>query len=70
MYSLIQAKRVRGSDGQPIPAVWKSLEAAGIVFRLGQLVHCIAAGPGTGKERPDPDPGYHVPDVGAVPVRR
>jgi hypothetical protein len=48
MFSLIQSKRVRGNAGDPLPTVFKTLEQAGVVFRLGQLV-LVAAGPGTGK---------------------
>lgn len=48
MITLAQSVRVRGTAGEPIPTVWKSLEDAGIIFRRGQLV-LIAAGPGTGK---------------------
>lgn len=39
---------MRGNLGEPLPAVWQSLQAAGTVFRRGQLA-LIAAGPGTGK---------------------
>lgn len=39
---------MRGSLGEPIPAVFRSLEAAGTAFRRGQLA-LIAAAPGTGK---------------------
>jgi hypothetical protein len=48
MYTLTQSKRVRGSAGEPLPVVWKSLESAGTRFLRGQLV-LVAAGPGTGK---------------------
>lgn len=48
MFSLIQSSRIRGNAGDPLPTVFRDLEAAGITFRLGQLV-LVAAGPGTGK---------------------
>lgn len=48
MITLAQSVRVRGTAGEPIPTVWKSLEDTGIIFRRGQLV-LVAAGPGTGK---------------------
>jgi hypothetical protein len=48
LYSLIQSKRIRGSAGEPLPTVFKSLESAGIVFKRGQYA-LIAAGAGTGK---------------------
>lgn|SRR5690606_15874021 len=48
MYTLAQSKRVRGSNGEPLPTVFRALEAKGIVFRRGQLV-LVCAGPGTGK---------------------
>lgn len=48
MYSLLQSTRIRGSAGEPLPTVFKSLESAGIQFKRGQYV-LIAAGAGTGK---------------------
>lgn len=45
---MIQSKRVRGSAGEPLPTVFKGLEAAETAFRRGQLV-LVCAGPGTGK---------------------
>lgn len=48
MFSLIQSKRVRGNAGDPLPTVFRSLEEAETVFRLGQLI-LVVAGPGTGK---------------------
>ncbi|GAB3475421.1 DnaB-like helicase C-terminal domain-containing protein [Amycolatopsis cihanbeyliensis] len=40
--------RVRGSGGDPLPAVYRSLERKQIHFIRGQLI-LICAGPGTGK---------------------
>ena len=48
MYSIVQARRIRGAAGDPLPTVFQSFEDFKIVFRRGQLV-LIAAGPGTGK---------------------
>jgi len=48
MYSIVQARRIRGAAGDPLPTVYKSFEDYNIIFRRGQLV-LIAAGPGTGK---------------------
>lgn len=48
MLTLAQSAAVRGSAGEPLPTVWKSLEDDGTRFLRGQLV-LIAAGPGTGK---------------------
>lgn len=45
MLTLTQSAAVRGSAGDPLPEVWKTLHAR---FLRGQLV-LIAAGPGTGK---------------------
>lgn len=45
MYSLKQSARVRGSAGEPLPTVFRSLAAAGVVFRRGELV-LVSAGPG------------------------
>lgn len=47
-YSLRQSARVRGAAGEPLPTVFRTLAAAGIVFRRGELA-LISAGPGTGK---------------------
>ncbi|MCZ4097327.1 MULTISPECIES: DnaB-like helicase C-terminal domain-containing protein [unclassified Streptomyces] len=46
--TLTQALHTRGNSGEPIPTVFKALDAIGVTFRQGQL-HLIAAGPGTGK---------------------
>ena len=48
MYSLLQSTKIRGSAGEPLPTVFRSLESAGILFKRGQYV-LIAAGAGTGK---------------------
>jgi DnaB-like helicase C terminal domain len=48
MYSITQARRIRGAAGDPLPTVFRTFEDYKIVFRRGQLV-LIAAGPGTGK---------------------
>lgn len=48
MYSITQARRIRGAAGDPLPTVFTSFDQYKIVFRRGQLV-LIAAGPGTGK---------------------
>ena len=48
MLTLGQSAAVKGSAGEPLPTVWKSLEDAGTRFLRGQLA-LVAAGPGTGK---------------------
>jgi len=48
MYSITQARRIRGAAGDPLPTVFKTFEDYKIVFRRGQLC-LICAGPGTGK---------------------
>jgi hypothetical protein len=48
MYSIVQARRIRGNAGDPLPTVFKSFDDFKITFRRGQLC-LICAGPGTGK---------------------
>jgi replicative DNA helicase len=48
MYSITQARRIRGAAGDPLPTVFQTFEEYGIIFRRGQLC-LICAGPGTGK---------------------
>jgi hypothetical protein len=48
MYSINQARRIRGAAGDPLPTVFKSFQKNHITFRRGQLC-LICAGPGTGK---------------------
>lgn len=48
MYSIVQARRIRGAAGDPLPTVFPSFDKYKIVFRRGQLC-LICAGPGTGK---------------------
>lgn len=48
MFSLKQARRIRGNAGDPLPVVFESLDAAGTRLLLGQLV-LVASGPGVGK---------------------
>lgn len=48
MYSIVQARRIRGAAGDPLPTVFQSFEDMKIIFRRGQLC-LICAGPGTGK---------------------
>lgn len=48
MYTPIQSLYIRGSAGDPLPTVFQSLHAEGIIFRRGQLC-LISAGAGTGK---------------------
>jgi replicative DNA helicase len=48
LYNLDSALRANRSVGQPLPVVWKGLEAATAVFRRPQLV-VIASAPGGGK---------------------
>jgi len=48
MYSIVQARRIRGAAGDPLPTVFQTFEEYGIIFRRGQLC-LICAGPGTGK---------------------
>lgn len=48
LYNLDRALRADRSVGQPLPTVWRSLEAATAVFRKPQLV-VVASAPGGGK---------------------
>jgi energy-coupling factor transporter ATP-binding protein EcfA2 len=48
MYSIAQARRIRGARGNPLPAVFKAFDANDITLRRGQLA-VIAGGPGVGK---------------------
>lgn len=48
MYSITQARRIRGAAGDPLPTVYKVFDDYNIIFRRGQLC-LICAGPGTGK---------------------
>lgn len=48
IYTLMQSSRIRGTAGEPLPVVFRSLENSGTRFLRSQLV-LIAAGPGTGK---------------------
>lgn len=48
MYTPRQSLYIRGSAGDPLPAVWDALEQKGTTPRRGQLV-LVCAGPGTGK---------------------
>jgi hypothetical protein len=48
MYTARQSLYIRGSAGDPLPAVWESLGQTGTQFRRGQLA-LVCAGPGTGK---------------------
>lgn len=48
MFSLLQARRIRGSAGEPLPKVFQALEDIDTRFVRGQLA-LVAAGPGTGK---------------------
>lgn len=48
MLTLTRAKLSRGSTGEPLPTVFRSLAAEGIHFRRGQVT-LIAAAPGVGK---------------------
>ena len=48
MYSITQARRIRGAAGDPLPTVFNTFTDYKIVFRRGQLC-LICAGPGTGK---------------------
>lgn len=48
MYSITQARRIRGAAGDPLPTVYSTFEDYNIIFRRGQLC-LICAGPGTGK---------------------
>ncbi|QGH79746.1 DnaB-like dsDNA helicase [Gordonia phage Anon] len=48
MFTPLQSLFIRGSAGDPLPAVWDSLEERGTILRQGQLC-LVCAGPGTGK---------------------
>jgi replicative DNA helicase len=48
VYTLNQSLYITGDAGNPLPTVWKSLEARGTRLLRGQLV-LVCAGPGTGK---------------------
>ena len=48
MYTPRQSLYIRGSAGDPLPSVWKALDAKGTQLRRGQLA-LVCAGPGTGK---------------------
>lgn len=48
MYSIGQARRIRGQAGDPLPPVFRAFEEKKIILRRGQTV-LIVAGPGTGK---------------------
>ena len=48
MFSLLQSRRIRGAAGEPLPTVFKALDAKGTRLLRGQL-GLVAAGPGTGK---------------------
>lgn len=48
MFTLRQAASIRGTSGDPLPAVFKSLADAGTILSKGQLVIIVAA-PGVGK---------------------
>ena len=48
MYTMRQSLFIKGSAGDPLPTVWKSLENRGTRFLRGQLC-LVCAGPGVGK---------------------
>lgn len=48
MYTPLQSLHIKGSAGNPLPPVFRSLERRGTRFLRGQLV-LVCAGPGTGK---------------------
>lgn len=48
MYTLRQSLWIKGSAGDPLPAVWDALDQRGTRFLRGQL-GLICSGPGTGK---------------------
>lgn len=48
IYTPVQSLYIRGSAGDPLPIVFESLSAEGIIFRRGQLC-LVSAGAGTGK---------------------
>ena len=48
MYNIVQSVRVRGVAGNPIPTVFKNLEAIGVQLLRGQEI-LMASGPGVGK---------------------
>ena len=48
MYSMKQSLYIKGTAGDPLPTIWKTLEAKGSRFLRGQLC-LVCAGPGVGK---------------------
>lgn len=48
MFTLEQSLYIKGTAGDPLPAVWKSLDDTGTRFLRGQLC-LVCAGPGVGK---------------------
>lgn len=48
MYTMRQSLFIKGSAGDPLPTVWKTLENRGTRFLRGQLC-LVCAGPGVGK---------------------
>ena len=48
MFSILQARRLRGNEGEPLPYVFNAFESKKIQFRRGQEILVVAA-PGTGK---------------------
>lgn len=48
MYTLRQSLWIKGSAGDPLPAVWDALDQRGTRFLRGQL-GLVCSGPGTGK---------------------
>jgi hypothetical protein len=48
MFTLEQSLHIKGTAGDPLPAVWKTLEQKGTNFLRGQLA-LVCAGPGVGK---------------------
>lgn len=48
IYTTLQSLYIRGNAGDPLPAVFKTLDERGTKFYRGQFV-LICAGPGTGK---------------------
>ncbi|MEO3857465.1 DnaB-like helicase C-terminal domain-containing protein [Acrocarpospora sp. B8E8] len=48
MFLLARAQARAGNTGDPLPTVWRTLEAASVRFRRGQMA-LVAAGPGVGK---------------------
>jgi hypothetical protein len=48
MYSPLQSLHIKGTAGDPLPEVWKTLSQKGTKFLRGQLC-LVCAGPGVGK---------------------